>query len=72
MRDSYHELDGELIFANTELSRESYASKKLPYPLVEGSIDAYDELVGTLYALTGPVGDITVNMIRSSYYTSSY
>ncbi len=50
MRDSYHELDGELIFANTELSRESYASKKLPYPLVEGSIDAYDELVGTLYS----------------------
>lgn len=24
------------------------------------------------YALAGPVGDITVNMIRSSYYTGSY
>ena len=28
MRDNYHELDESLIFANTELTRETYASKK--------------------------------------------
>ena len=49
MRDNYHELDEELIFANSELTRESYASKKLDYPLVEGSIDAWDKVISTLY-----------------------
>ena len=49
MRDNYHELDEELIFANSELTRESYASKKLDYPLVEGSIDAWNKVIGTLY-----------------------
>lgn len=49
-RDYYHELDENLIFVNTELTRESYASKKLSYPLESGSIDAYDKLIGTLYS----------------------
>ena len=49
MRDSYIMLDEELIFANTELTREKYASKKLNYPLEAGSINAYDKLIGTLY-----------------------
>ena len=49
-RDSFHMLDEELIFANTEISREKYASKKLSYPLEAGSITAYDKLIGTLYA----------------------
>lgn len=49
-RDSYHMLDEELIFANTEMSREKYASKRLNYPLEEGSIEAYDKLIGTLYS----------------------
>lgn len=48
-RDSYRMLDEELIFANTEMSREKYASKKLNYPLEAGSIEAYDKLIGTLY-----------------------
>lgn len=48
-RDSYHELDETLIFANTELTRESYASKRLPYPLEEGSIEAWDKIISTLY-----------------------
>lgn len=48
-RDSYQMLDEELIFANTEISREKYASKKLSYPLEPGSIEAYDKLIGTLY-----------------------
>lgn len=50
MRDSYHMLDEELIFSNTELKRDNYASKKLSYPLQAGSIDAYDKLIGTLYS----------------------
>lgn len=50
MRDNYHTLDEMLIFANTPVKKESYASKRLPYPLEAGSISAYDELMGTLYS----------------------
>ncbi len=50
MRDSYKMLDETLIFANTELKKDSYASKQLSYPLEEGSIDAYDKLISTLYS----------------------
>lgn len=50
MRDNYHMLDEELIFSNTELSRENYASKRLTYPLEPGDISAFDKLIGTLYA----------------------
>lgn len=49
MRDYYSMLDEELIFSNTELTREKFASKKLNYPLKRGSIDAYDKLISTLY-----------------------
>lgn len=49
-RDNYAMLDEEIIFSNTELSREKHASKKLDYPLEEGSITAYDKLMGTLYS----------------------
>lgn len=49
MRDSFIMLDEELIFANTELTRDKHASKKLNYPLEAGSINAYDKLIGTLY-----------------------
>lgn len=49
-RDNYHDLDENLVFSNTELTRKLYASKKLSYPLESGSIDAYDKLIGTLYS----------------------
>lgn len=49
MRDSFSPLDEELVFSNTELSRKIFASKVLTYPLKEGSIEAYDKLIGTLY-----------------------
>ena len=49
MRDNYHTLDETLIFANTSVKKDSYASKRLPYPLEQGSITAYDELMATLY-----------------------
>lgn len=49
-RDSFHMLDEELIFSNTELGRENYASKRLNYPLEAGSIESWDKLIGTLYS----------------------
>ena len=48
-RDSYAMLDETLIFSNTEMTREKYASKKLNYPLEPGSIDAFEKLISTLY-----------------------
>ena len=50
MRDNFSMLDEELIFSNTELTRDKYASKKLSYPLEKGSIAAYDKLISTLYS----------------------
>lgn len=50
MRDNYQTLDEELIFSNTELTRDKFASKKLNYPLEAGSIEAYDKLISTLYS----------------------
>lgn len=48
-RDSYHMLDENLIFSNTETTKKDYASKKLNYPLEVGEIKAWDRLVSTLY-----------------------
>lgn len=50
MRDNYHNLDEKIIFANSPIHREDYASKRLPYALEDGDISAWDELVGTLYS----------------------
>lgn len=50
MWDNYHQLDEKLIFANDEVKREDYASKRLPYALVKGEHPAWDKLVGTLYS----------------------
>lgn len=47
--DNYHPLDENLIFANTKLDRDSYATKTLPYPLEKGAYDAFDEIMSTLY-----------------------
>lgn len=49
--DSNHVLDSKLIFQNDEVKQSDYASKKLPYALGVGSIDAWSELVGTLYSV---------------------
>ena len=49
MRDTFHMLDEKLIFSNTEVRKEDYASKKLPYPLESGPTPAWDKLIGTLY-----------------------
>lgn len=50
MRDNFQMLDEELIFSNSELKRENYASKRLNYPLGEGDVSAWDKIIGTLYS----------------------
>ena len=52
MRDSFHMLDEKLIFSNTPTNKKDYASKKLKYPLEEGTINAYDKLMSILYSET--------------------
>lgn len=48
--DNSHPLDEKLIFANTKVEKEDYASKRLPYSLEAGSHDAWDELMEVLYS----------------------
>lgn len=50
MRDSFHMLDENIIFSNTETKKTDYASKKLSYNIGEGDISAYDELISVLYS----------------------
>ena len=47
--DNNHPLDATLTFANTEVKKSDYVSRRLPYPLLPGDYSAWDELVGTLY-----------------------
>jgi len=49
MFDTSHQLDENLTFSNSVIKKTDYVSRRLPYPLEEGSISAYDELMGTLY-----------------------
>lgn len=48
--DNSHQLDARVIFANTEAKKTDYATRRLSYPLAPGAHEAYDELIGTLYA----------------------
>lgn len=48
--DNSHQLDERLTFANTQVKKSDYVSRRLPYSLEEASYDAWDELVGTLYS----------------------
>ena len=50
MRDNFHMLDERIIFSNVETGKKDYASRKLTYPLEEGSIEAYDRLMSVLYS----------------------
>ena len=47
--DNSHQLDERIIFANTEVKKKDYISRRLDYDLAEGPFDAYDELLTTLY-----------------------
>lgn len=48
--NNYHNLDEKLIFSNTEVKKEDYASKRLDYALDKGPHPAWDTLVSTLYS----------------------
>lgn len=50
LSDSFHQLDEKLTFANTEVTKNDYVSRRVPYALEEGSIAAYDELMSVLYS----------------------
>ena len=47
--DSSNQLDEQLTFSNTKVKKTDYVSKRLNYPLEKGGIEAYDEIIGTLY-----------------------
>lgn len=47
--DNYHELDTKLTFANDDVMKDDYVSKRLSYSIEPGPIDAWEELIGTLY-----------------------
>ena len=49
--DNSRPLDSTLQFSNSTVKKTDYASKRLGYPLEEGDISAWDELVGTLYSV---------------------
>jgi hypothetical protein len=48
--DNSHQLDENLIFANSVVKKTDYVSRHLPYSLTPGDYSAWDELVGTLYS----------------------
>ncbi|MHC5188568.1 DUF5906 domain-containing protein [Enterococcus cecorum] len=50
VRDSFAMLDEKLIFSNTDVKKEDYASKRLNYPLEKGDISGYEKLISTLYS----------------------
>lgn len=47
--DKFHPLDERITFANTDVKKEDYVSKRLPYELKKGSYKNFDRLIGTLY-----------------------
>lgn len=46
------EFDSKLAFANTDIKREDYITKRLPYSIEDGPTPAYDELMDTLFDQT--------------------
>jgi energy-coupling factor transporter ATP-binding protein EcfA2 len=48
--DNSKPLDRNLTFANADIKKTDYVSKKLPYAIGEGDISAWDELMSTLYS----------------------
>ncbi len=47
--ENRQDMDMKLIFQNSEIKKTDYATKRLPYALEEGSYDAWEEIVSTLY-----------------------
>lgn len=49
LSDNSVNLDENLTFSNTEVTKADRVSKRLPYPLVPGDHSAFDEIINTLY-----------------------
>jgi Family of unknown function (DUF5906) len=49
-KGNYYPLDECITFANTEVKKKDYVSKRLPYSLQAGNTDAWDELLSVLYS----------------------
>lgn len=47
---NYRNLDETLVFADQEVTKETYASKRLPYSLRDGDCPAWDTLLSVLYS----------------------
>lgn len=47
--DNYKQLDQNVVWSNSDIKREDYASWRLPYPLEPGDHSAWDELMDRLY-----------------------
>lgn len=47
--NNYHNLDETLVFADSEIKKENYASKRLDYSLSDTPCPSWDTLIGTLY-----------------------
>lgn len=50
MPDNAKTMDNKVTFADTPVKKTDYVTKRLPYSMHEGSHDAFDELVETLYS----------------------
>lgn len=49
MPDNYHELDRNIIFANSECEQKDYASIRLPYNISDSATPFYDKLIDVIY-----------------------
>ena len=51
-RDSWQQLDQSIVFQNTPITKDIYATKRLPYALPDepGPCPAYEEIMATLYS----------------------
>lgn len=47
---NYKQLDSELTFLSDEVTPDMHRSKRLPYDLSKGDIDAYETIISTLYS----------------------
>lgn len=47
--DNSHQLDDKIIFANTEVTKKDYCSRRLPYSMEPGPCPNYEKIISTLY-----------------------
>jgi len=50
MRDNFKNLDEKITFENDVTKKTDYVSKRLSYPITEGTTEAYDRLMSVLYS----------------------